>query len=402
MLKRVNVPLEKLKFVKGTSYQIDSKYTLDMYKLCALSTTRDTKHAGAEVVKSSEHPHMSNLLYPILQALDEEYLNVDMQFGGVDQRKIFMFAREWLPKIGYRKRSYVMNTLIPGLGKSGKMSSSEPLSKCDLHDAPEVIRKKIKSAFSVDGVSEGNGLLALLRYVLFRYLEAEGRVFVADGVEYSCFSEVEQAWKTQVLVSQPLKAAMSELLAEFLSPLRDYHAAHLTEYNLAYPPVVKQSSKAFDKLALCCGEVTAVADHPESKKHAVVTLQGPSGAVTAVTSEKKAPELAEGKMLVYVANCKTKEVKGVTGTVQLIAISDFNKETKTRSVALLTSESVHPTAIHFGNGAIAEGKDVGFKEADNVLATCKIDQGVLEFGDQPAQPKVWVTIKTNIKNLKLA
>jgi hypothetical protein len=148
--------------------------------------------------------------------------------------------------------------------------------------------------------------------------------------------------------------------------------------------------------------VTQVTDHPESKKHAVVTLQGPSGLVTAVTSEKKAPELTKGKMLVYAANCKSKEVKGVTGTVQLIAISDFNKETKTRSVALLTSESASPSAIHFGNGTMAEGKEVGFKEADNVLATCKIDQGVLEFGDQPAEPKVWVTIKTNIKNLKLA
>lgn len=28
------------------------------------------------------------------QALDEEYLKVDAQFGGVDQRKIFTFAEE--------------------------------------------------------------------------------------------------------------------------------------------------------------------------------------------------------------------------------------------------------------------------------------------------------------------
>lgn len=29
-----------------------------------------------------------------LQALDEHYLDVDAQFGGVDQRKIFMFAEK--------------------------------------------------------------------------------------------------------------------------------------------------------------------------------------------------------------------------------------------------------------------------------------------------------------------
>lgn len=79
-------------------------------------------------------------MYPILQALDEEYLGgaqlfgsasgpgvavtftpthtrellfslnlfsfvaVDCQFGGVDQRKIFIFARENLPLLGYKKR----------------------------------------------------------------------------------------------------------------------------------------------------------------------------------------------------------------------------------------------------------------------------------------------------------
>jgi tyrosyl-tRNA synthetase len=53
----------------------------------------------------------------------------------VDQRKIFMFAREWLPKIGYKKRAYIMNPLIPGLGKSGKMSSSEKQSKVKKRNA---------------------------------------------------------------------------------------------------------------------------------------------------------------------------------------------------------------------------------------------------------------------------
>jgi len=55
--------------MRGTSYQLNERYTLDMYKLSALTTTHHTQHAGAEVVKQSENPQMSNLLYPILQAL---------------------------------------------------------------------------------------------------------------------------------------------------------------------------------------------------------------------------------------------------------------------------------------------------------------------------------------------
>lgn len=46
-----------------------------------------------------------------LQALDEEYLKVDAQFGGIDQRKIFTFAEKYLPQLGYEKRSHLMNPM---------------------------------------------------------------------------------------------------------------------------------------------------------------------------------------------------------------------------------------------------------------------------------------------------
>ena len=68
------------------------------------SLEHDAKKAGAEVVKTTNNPLLSGLLYPLLQALDEHYLNCDAQFGGVDQRKIFTFAEEYLPRIGYTKR----------------------------------------------------------------------------------------------------------------------------------------------------------------------------------------------------------------------------------------------------------------------------------------------------------
>ena len=54
---------------------------------------------------------LSGLLYPGLQALDEEYLKVDAQFGGVDQRKIFTFAEKYLPQLGYEKRVHFMNPM---------------------------------------------------------------------------------------------------------------------------------------------------------------------------------------------------------------------------------------------------------------------------------------------------
>jgi len=108
-LSSIGVPINKLKFVKGSDYQLSKEYTLDVYKLSSLVSEHDAKKAGAEVVKQSQNPLLSGLLYPGLQALDEEYLKCDAQFGGIDQRKIFMFAEEYLPRLGYEKRIHLMN-----------------------------------------------------------------------------------------------------------------------------------------------------------------------------------------------------------------------------------------------------------------------------------------------------
>jgi tyrosyl-tRNA synthetase len=101
-----------------------------------------------------------------MQALDEEHLDVDVQFGGVDQRKIFILAAEQLPRIGYKERGHLMNTMVPGLA-GGKMSSSDPDSKIDILDTPEAIKKKIKKAFAVPKELEGNGMISFVEYVLF-------------------------------------------------------------------------------------------------------------------------------------------------------------------------------------------------------------------------------------------
>lgn len=88
IFETIGVPTSKLRFVEGSSYQLTKEYNLDNYKLCATVTEHDAKKAGAEVVKQVETALLSGLLYPGLQALDEQYLGVDFQFGGVDQVRL--------------------------------------------------------------------------------------------------------------------------------------------------------------------------------------------------------------------------------------------------------------------------------------------------------------------------
>lgn len=81
MLISINVPIEKLRFVLGTDYQLSERFAVDLFKLAAMTTNHDAKKAGAEVVKTVDDPLLSSILYPLLQALDEEYLKCDAQFG---------------------------------------------------------------------------------------------------------------------------------------------------------------------------------------------------------------------------------------------------------------------------------------------------------------------------------
>lgn len=165
MLKAVSVPTERLEFVLGSSYQLSKEYTMDIFRLSSVVTEHDAKRAGAEVVKQVDNATLSGLIYPLMQALDEEHLGVDVQFGGVDQRKIFILAAEQLSKIGYKERGHLMNRMVPGLA-GGKMSSSDPDSKIDILDTADSVKKKIKKAYAVTKVVEGNGLISFVEYVL--------------------------------------------------------------------------------------------------------------------------------------------------------------------------------------------------------------------------------------------
>ncbi|XP_076005874.1 tyrosine--tRNA ligase, cytoplasmic [Genypterus blacodes] len=245
MLESIGVPLEKLKFVKGTDYQLSREYNLDVYRLSSMVTEHDAKKAGAEVVKQVEHPLLSGLLYPLLQALDEEYLKVDAQFGGVDQRKIFTLAEKYLPSLGYAKRSHLMNPMVPGL-TGAKMSSSEEESKIDLLDTKEDVKKKLKKAFCEPGNIQNNGVLSFVRYVVFPlrgvFSIKRDAKWGGDKV-YTMFEEVEKDFAEELIHPGDLKASVEAELNQLLDPIRKkFQSPELRKLsNTAYPDPSKKS-----------------------------------------------------------------------------------------------------------------------------------------------------------------
>ncbi len=225
MLKSIGVDTKKLEFVKGSEFQLSPKYFEDLLRMSTFSNSRDATKAASEVVKMGDNPKLAGLIYPLMQALDEEYLGADIQLGGTDQRKIFVFARENLPKLGYKRRVEVMHVLIPGLIHE-KMSSSDESSKIDMLDSEEEVNRKINRANCVAG-DVNNGLMAFLKYVIFVILEDNGKNFVIERdkeyggrVEYRNYEELARDFSARNVHPLDLKRAVAREINGLMGDVR--------------------------------------------------------------------------------------------------------------------------------------------------------------------------------------
>lgn len=280
ILRSVGVPLDKLKFTIGRSFELSAEYTMDLFKLSNRVSVNDAKRAGADVVKQVDNPLLSGLIYPLMQALDEEYLGVDAQFGGVDQRKIFVLAEENLTSIGYKKRAHLMNPMVPGLTQGGKMSASDPNSKIDLLEDTKTIKKKINAAYCAAGEVEGNGLLSFVEFVVFPIAELKTKgnasfeisrpAEYGGDVSFKTITELKEAYASEKLSPVDLKTGVAAAIDGLLKPIRD-EFLNDEEFQkiekLAYPPPVaapKKEKKVKNKGSRYPGGAKSETPEPEA------------------------------------------------------------------------------------------------------------------------------------------
>lgn len=229
LIKSVGADTKNLTFVKGSEMQLTPKYMHDLLKLSSFVSVHDSTKAASDVVKAVENPKLSGIIYPLMQAIDEEYLKVDCQLGGTDQRKIMVLARESLPKIGYKPRVEIMNPLIPGL-IGEKMSSSDEKTKIDLMDNKETVLKKMISAECVAGNVE-NGIMAFLKYILMTIKKDNHEKFIVQrdakfggNISYSSYEEIEKDFTNKKLHPLDLKNAVAREISKILEPIEKERA----------------------------------------------------------------------------------------------------------------------------------------------------------------------------------
>jgi tyrosyl-tRNA synthetase len=227
MIEAAGADPTAVEFVRGTDYQLDEPYTLDLYRLIADTTISRAQRAGSEVVRQSENPKLGGLVYTLMQCLDVVALGADIAYGGIDQRGIYMLAREVLPDEGYDKPACVFAPLLSGLS-GGKMSASDAGSKVNLTDSPDAVEEKIQGAYCPQGETEDNGVLEYLEYLVFPVFEERGESLVVERPEeyggdlvYDDYETLEADYVSGELHPADLKPSAAAAISEVIAPVRD-------------------------------------------------------------------------------------------------------------------------------------------------------------------------------------
>jgi len=210
-------------YVLGSSFQTESEYTKDVYQLATLTTLKRAKRSMDQVSRHDDNPKVASVVYPLMQTADMSALGVDVALGGMEQRKIQMLAREYLPRIGKEAPVCIHTPLLHGLDGDEKMSSSKG-NFIAVDDSEEEIEEKIRKSYCVQGEVEGNPILEIATHFIYPNQETlliERPEKFGGNLELTK-EELYKIYEEGNLHPMDLKNAVAKFLIDFLKPVREF------------------------------------------------------------------------------------------------------------------------------------------------------------------------------------
>ncbi|MHA2131248.1 MAG: tyrosine--tRNA ligase, partial [Promethearchaeota archaeon] len=203
--------------------------------------------------KQGENVDFAKLMYPAMQVADIFIQNVNLAHAGYDQRKAHVITRDIALKMKKNnltdlkgekiKPICIHNHLILGLQKPPiwpinddeqlkelwsqmKMSKSLPKSAVFIHDDPDEIKEKIKSAFCPEGNVVFNPILDWVKSIIFRendvQFQIERPAKFGGEIVFESYRKLEEAYLNKKIHPLDLKNSVAEKIIEILRPARDY------------------------------------------------------------------------------------------------------------------------------------------------------------------------------------
>lgn len=214
----------KTEFLLGSDFQLDSEFIMKVLQLSTQATLNRARRSMDMIARHLENPDVAQVLYPLMQAVDMDQLDVDVAVGGIDQRKVHMIAREKLPTIGSKKPVFVHTPLLHGLDGGDKMSSTKG-NFIALDDTPDEIREKVKAAFCPEKETKDNPIIEYAIHFVFPKigkLDIERPEKYGGPLELDSPEELQKVYQSEELHPEDLKASVAEALIEILEPVRDH------------------------------------------------------------------------------------------------------------------------------------------------------------------------------------
>jgi len=223
---------EQTEFVLGSEYQLDEEYVLDLHALELETSLSRAERAMAEIA-GGDTATVAHAVYPLMQALDIVYLDVDLAIGGMEQRKVHMLARDTLPSIDADAPTCLHTPLIADLTTGvGKMSSSGGLS-ISMEDSAAEIEAKVEKAYcpptadpdpTDDGEERENPVLELFQYHVFpRFSEVvvERPEEYGGDLAYDSYEALAEDLDAGELHPADAKGTLAAYLDELIAPGRE-------------------------------------------------------------------------------------------------------------------------------------------------------------------------------------
>ncbi|MBJ16771.1 MAG: tyrosine--tRNA ligase [Euryarchaeota archaeon] len=223
----------ELQFLRASEMMDSGKYwerVLRCSKNMSLSRVRRTFSIMGRDEDSSDHD-LAAFYYPALQAADIFELEIDIAFGGMDQRKAHMYMRDVADKYDWTKATCIHTPMMSGLKGPGgrmesfdhKMSKSDPSNAILLDDNSDSIMSKMRKSFLEVG-NQNSPVFEIVQHIILPRL---GSFTVTPDPKYgspSVWNDLQDfvdAISNGSIHPLDAKIAVADSLVEILSPISE-------------------------------------------------------------------------------------------------------------------------------------------------------------------------------------
>lgn len=215
----------------------DEYWKLVMQMARRTTMARATRTLVIQGRSEKETLHVSQYMYPIMQAADIHALGVDIPHAGMDQRKVHVLAKELFKDMKLGSIAPIHHHLLPSLAEppkisenaekeeivaAMKMSKSKPGSSIPILATEEEVKSAMNHAWCPEGMVEENPVLALCKLIILPNLgklKIERSSKYGGDLEYESYHQLADDYSKKKLHPVDLKNGVSASINSMIRPI---------------------------------------------------------------------------------------------------------------------------------------------------------------------------------------